>query len=184
MDAETSEMVAGIVGLLRRAAELASVAIDSDSAASSNQVLDLGVDLAANEARNLLADAILIDGPASVAAELANCADVALEQMPQPNRESGTGVAALLTRASPGYHQRSQHQLAPSDILQWGPLMSATRPNPVPAKPARRLLGDQAPTELLVDKIVIVPHAHKIIDGRRHHTTAIPYQDPKQGLSG
>lgn len=31
------------------------------------------------------------------------------------------------------------------------------------------------------DKIVITPHPHKIIDGRRHYTIrAIPYQDPQQ----
>jgi site-specific DNA recombinase len=36
-------------------------------------------------------------------------------------------------------------------------------------------------TEMLIDKIVIAPHPHKIIDGRRHYTIrAIPYQDPQQ----
>ena len=30
----------------------------------------------------------------------------------------------------------------------------------------------------LVDKIIVAPHPHKIIDGRRHYTIrAIPYQD-------
>jgi hypothetical protein len=39
----------------------------------------------------------------------------------------------------------------------------------------------RALTELLVDKIVIAPHPHKILDGRRHYTIrAIPYQDPQQ----
>jgi hypothetical protein len=33
--------------------------------------------------------------------------------------------------------------------------------------------------EMLVDKIIVAPHPHKIIDGRRHYTIrAIPYQDP------
>ena len=33
----------------------------------------------------------------------------------------------------------------------------------------------------LVDKIVIAPHPHKIIDGRRHYLIrAIPYQDPQR----
>jgi hypothetical protein len=37
----------------------------------------------------------------------------------------------------------------------------------------------------LVDKIIIAPHPHKIIDGRRHYTIrAIPYQDPHKRLSG
>ena len=36
-------------------------------------------------------------------------------------------------------------------------------------------------TEMLVDKIVIAPHPHKIVDGRRHYLIrAIPYQDPQQ----
>jgi hypothetical protein len=34
---------------------------------------------------------------------------------------------------------------------------------------------------MLVDKIVIAPHPHKIVDGSRHYTIrAIPYQDPQQ----
>jgi Recombinase zinc beta ribbon domain len=38
----------------------------------------------------------------------------------------------------------------------------------------------RALTELLVDKIVIAPHPHKLVDGRRHYTIrAIPYQDPE-----
>jgi hypothetical protein len=36
-------------------------------------------------------------------------------------------------------------------------------------------------TKMLIDKIVIAPHPHKIVDGRRHYTIrAIPYQDPQQ----
>ena len=39
----------------------------------------------------------------------------------------------------------------------------------------------RALTELLVDKIVIAPHPHKIVDSRRHYLIrAIPYQDPQQ----
>jgi hypothetical protein len=39
----------------------------------------------------------------------------------------------------------------------------------------------RAVTELLVDKIIIAPHPHKIVEGRRHYTIcAIPYQDPRQ----
>jgi hypothetical protein len=39
----------------------------------------------------------------------------------------------------------------------------------------------RARTEMLIDKIVIAPHPHKIDkDGRRHYTIrAIPYQDPE-----
>ena len=40
----------------------------------------------------------------------------------------------------------------------------------------------RALTELLIDKIIIAPHPHKIDEGgRRHHLIrAIPYQDPLQ----
>ena len=39
----------------------------------------------------------------------------------------------------------------------------------------------RALTDLLVDKIVIAPQLHKIVDGRRHYLIrAIPYQDPEQ----
>ena len=36
----------------------------------------------------------------------------------------------------------------------------------------------RALTEMLADKIIVAPHPHKIVDGRRHYTIrAIPYQD-------
>jgi hypothetical protein len=39
----------------------------------------------------------------------------------------------------------------------------------------------RALTEMLVDKILVAPHPHKIVDGRRHYLIrAIPYQDPEQ----
>ena len=38
----------------------------------------------------------------------------------------------------------------------------------------------RALTELLVDKIIVAPHPHKIVDGRRQYTIrAIPYQGPE-----
>jgi hypothetical protein len=40
----------------------------------------------------------------------------------------------------------------------------------------------RALTELLVDKIVVAPHPHKIVDGRRHY--AIPYKILSKRLSG
>jgi hypothetical protein len=34
---------------------------------------------------------------------------------------------------------------------------------------------------MLVDKIIIAPHPHEIVDGRRHYLIrAIPYQDRQQ----
>jgi len=53
----------------------------------------------------------------------------------------------------------------PDPSLAWEDLTAADR---------------RALTEMLVDKIVIAPHPHKIVDGRRHYTIrAIPYQDPE-----
>jgi len=54
MDADTAETVAGVVRLLRRAAELVWAAVDAEGAGSPRQLLGLGIDLAADEARNLL----------------------------------------------------------------------------------------------------------------------------------
>lgn len=34
---------------------------------------------------------------------------------------------------------------------------------------------------MLADKIIVAPHPHKIVDGRRHYLIrAIPYEDPQQ----
>src|SRR5215216_3314618 len=66
MDADTAETLAGVVRLLRRAAELVWAAADAEGAGSPRQVLALGIDLAADEARNLLPDAIAVEGPAPV----------------------------------------------------------------------------------------------------------------------
>jgi hypothetical protein len=49
MDADTAETLAGVVRLLRRAAELVWAAVDADGAGSPRQVLGLGIDLAADE---------------------------------------------------------------------------------------------------------------------------------------
>ena len=39
----------------------------------------------------------------------------------------------------------------------------------------------RALNELLVDKIIVAPHPHKIVDGRRQYTIrAIPYQGPER----
>src|SRR5919106_572849 len=69
MDADTAETVAGVIRLLRRAAELVWVAVDGEGAGSPRQLLALGIDLAADEARNLLPDAIAVDGPVPVGDE-------------------------------------------------------------------------------------------------------------------
>ena len=69
MDADTAETVAGVVRLLRRAAELVWAGVDAECAGSPRQVLGLGIDLAADEARNLLPEAIPVDGPVPVGDE-------------------------------------------------------------------------------------------------------------------
>jgi hypothetical protein len=69
MDADTAETLAGVVRLLRRAAELVWAPLDADGARSPRQVLGLGIDLAADEARNLLPETIPVDGPVPVGNE-------------------------------------------------------------------------------------------------------------------
>jgi hypothetical protein len=110
MDAETAETLAGVVRLLRRAAELVWAAVDAEGAGSHRQVLGLGIDLAADEARNLLPDAIPVGGPVPVGDEpggLLRSAEQLLRRVTTP--EAGTGldvlrmqVADLVWEANPG----------------------------------------------------------------------------------
>jgi hypothetical protein len=69
MDADTAETVAGVVRRLRRAAQLVWEVVEAERAGSPRQMLALGIDLAADELRNLLPDAIPIDGPTPVGNE-------------------------------------------------------------------------------------------------------------------
>ena len=93
MDTDTAETLAGVVRLLRRAAELVWAAVDADVAGSPRQVLGLGIDLAADEARNLLADAISVDGPVPVGDEPAGTGlDGLRTQVADLVREANTGV--------------------------------------------------------------------------------------------
>lgn len=66
MDADTRESVAGVVRLLRRAAELAWAQADTQGPRSPRQLLALGIDLAADEARNLLRHTGSVEGPVPV----------------------------------------------------------------------------------------------------------------------
>ena len=96
MDADTAETVAEVVRLLRRAAELAWVAVDAEGAGSPRQMLGLGIDLAADEARNLLPDAIPVDGPVPVGDEpagLLRSANQLLRRVTTPG--AGTRLHAL-----------------------------------------------------------------------------------------
>ena len=92
MDADTAETLAGVVRLLRRAAELVWAAADTEGAGSPRQVLALGIDLAADQARNLLPDAIAVDGPVPVAdqpAGLLRSAEQLLRRIDTPGAVTG-----------------------------------------------------------------------------------------------
>ena len=101
MDADTAETVAGVIQLLRRAAELMWAAVDAEGAGSPRQLLALGIELAADAARNLLPDAIPVDGPVPVGDEpaaLLRSADRLLRRIATPG--AWTGLAGLGTRVT------------------------------------------------------------------------------------
>lgn len=66
MDADTAESVAGVGRLLRRAAELAWAQADARGLRSPRQLFALGIDVGADEARNLLPDTVSVEGPVPV----------------------------------------------------------------------------------------------------------------------
>jgi hypothetical protein len=66
MDTEVVETVAGVVRLLRRAAELAWIEADQGGPRSSSQLLALGIDSAADEGSFLLPGRARLDGPTPV----------------------------------------------------------------------------------------------------------------------
>ena len=101
MDADTAETLAGVVRLLHRAAQLVWAAVDADGAGSPRQVLGLGIDLAADEARNLLPGAIPVDGPLPVGDEpagLLRSAEQLLQRL--TIRGAGTRLHGLRTRVA------------------------------------------------------------------------------------
>jgi hypothetical protein len=110
MDADTAETLAGVVRLLRRAAELVWAAVDADGAGSPRQVLGLGIDLAADKARNLLPNEIRVDGPVPVGDEpagLLRSAEQLLGRVTTPEAETGlhglrARVADLVWEANTG----------------------------------------------------------------------------------
>jgi hypothetical protein len=69
MDVDTAETLAGVVGLLRQAALRAWAATDRAGARSPGQLFAFGVDLAADQARDLVPDVIDIDVPVPVDGE-------------------------------------------------------------------------------------------------------------------
>lgn len=69
MDVETAQSLAGVVRLLRRAAELVWEQVDASGPGSARQVLALGMDLAADEAAALLSGTVQVAGPVPVGAD-------------------------------------------------------------------------------------------------------------------
>jgi hypothetical protein len=101
VDADTAETLAGVVRLLRRAAELVWAAVNADGAGSPRHVLGLGIDLAADEARNPLPETIPVDGPVPVGNEpagLLRSAEQLLRRVTTP--EAGTGLHGLRARVA------------------------------------------------------------------------------------
>ena len=87
--------------MLRRAAELVWAAVDAEGAGSPRQLLALGIDLAADEARNLLPDTISIDGPVPVGNEpaaLLRSAERLLRRI--TTRGAWTGLDGLRARVA------------------------------------------------------------------------------------
>jgi hypothetical protein len=66
MDGETAETLAGVVRLLRRGGQLAWVRAEVDGPQSPRQLVALGIDLAAEVARNLLPDGVDMTGPTPI----------------------------------------------------------------------------------------------------------------------
>lgn len=66
MNADMVESIAGVVRLLRRAAEVTWLRADADGPRSDFQILGLGIDVAADEARALLPDSVDVAGPVQV----------------------------------------------------------------------------------------------------------------------
>ena len=70
-DSEDVETVAGVVRLLRRAAQLSWAQADAGGPRSPHQLLAVGIDVAADEAANLLPRRVRLDGPTPVGENLA-----------------------------------------------------------------------------------------------------------------
>jgi hypothetical protein len=98
LDADTHETLAGVVRLLRRASW---AAVGAERAGSPRQVLALGIDLAADEARNVLPDAIAVEGPVPVGDEPAGLLRSA-EQLLRRIDTTGAGAAVHGLRARVG----------------------------------------------------------------------------------
>jgi hypothetical protein len=108
LDAEVVETVAGVVRLLRRAAEL--VRGDEGGSRSSRQLLALGIDSAADEASSLLPRRARLEGPTPLGqnpAELLASAEhllhqICLEDAPSQMLSLRARVGELIWEANTG----------------------------------------------------------------------------------
>ena len=109
-DTEDVETVAGVVRLLRRAAQLSWTQADAGGPRSPHQLLAVGIDVAADEAANLLPRRVRLDGPTPVGenlAELLGSAEQLLRRVctedPLPRlRELRLRVSELVWEANSG----------------------------------------------------------------------------------
>jgi hypothetical protein len=155
MDADTAETVAGVIRLLRRAAELVWAAADAEGAGSPRQLLALGIDLAADDAHNLLPDAITVDGPVPVGDERLLCS----------GRPSGCCGASPPQDSGPGWM-----------ACEHGRLTSCGRRTPVPALD-RRTVG-----ELLTDSDALARET--LLDSSPDQAPAMVMPSAPTGPSG
>jgi hypothetical protein len=110
MDVDTAETIGGVVRLLRRAAALAWAAADRAGAGSPRQLLALGIDLAADQARHLVPVDTDLDGPIPVGDDLAGLltsASLLLGRLAAPGASETlldlqTAVADLVWEANTG----------------------------------------------------------------------------------
>src|SRR5215212_10056642 len=107
---EDVETVAGVVRLLRRAAQLSWTRADANGPRSPHQLFALGIDAAADDAANLLPRRIRLDGPTPVGenpAELLGSAEqllrrVCTEDPPPPLLVLNLRVTELIWEANSG----------------------------------------------------------------------------------
>ena len=110
IDVDTRETVAGVVRMLRRAAELVWLVLDIDGVGSPRQVLASGIDVAADEARNLLPDAISIEGLCRSRMNQPISYALPSSRGGASPRSGGTGLYRLRTRAA-GPRVESEHRV-------------------------------------------------------------------------
>ena len=109
-DTEDVETVAGVVRLLRRAAELSWTQADAGGPRSPHQLFAVGIDVAADEAANLLPRRVQMDGPTPAGAnpaELLGSAEqllrrVCIEDPPSRLRALHSRVSELVWEANSG----------------------------------------------------------------------------------